>query len=119
MKSYPVFILAGLALAGSAGAVAALQTHDEGASDAVLLSRARVSITQAITTAETRTNGRAIEVSLELEKGQPAWIVSTVTANGGMSAQINAVTGAVDEIGADDEDGHDGGHEGHDEKDAD
>ncbi len=111
MKKLSLIALAALGVAGAAAAGVATARPAE-SEDAALLARATVPIATAISTAETESHGHAVEVSLEEEHGGPAWIVTTIASTGDISVEIDARTGAVKEIGPDDEDEGEE-HEGH------
>ena len=105
MKKLQMMGLAAVALAGSAGCVVALTTHvpaqDE---DAALLARTSVALSQAVSIAEARTQGRAVEVALEGTASGPVWDVTTVGSAGEQKARIDATSGSILAIAADTED---------------
>lgn len=105
MKKLQMMGLAAVALAGSAGGVVALTTHvpaqDE---DAALLARTSVALSQAVSIAEARTQGRAVEVALEGTASGPVWDVTTVGSAGEQKARIDATSGSILAIAADTED---------------
>lgn len=105
MKKLQMMGLAAVALAGSAGGVVALTTHvpaqDE---DAALLARTSVALSQAVSIAEARTQGRAVEVALEGAANGPVWDVTTVGSTGEQKARVDATSGSILAVAADTED---------------
>jgi hypothetical protein len=94
-----------VALAASAGAALAVQSRTE-PDDAVLLEQATVPLGQAVTLAEGRTGGRAVEVALEGQPSGPAWFVTTVDRTGESRVAVDARSGALTPLTA--EEGDDG-----------
>ncbi|WP_453977857.1 PepSY domain-containing protein [Brevundimonas sp. Marseille-Q4549] len=105
MKKLQMMGLAAVALAGSAGGVLALTTHAAPQNeDAALLARASVALSQAVSIAEARTQGRAVEVALEGAASGPVWDVTTVGSAGEQKARIDATSGSILAVAAETED---------------
>lgn len=102
MKKLQMMGLAAVALAGSAGGVVALTTHVPAQEeDAALLARTSVALSQAVSIAEARTQGRAVEVALEGAASGPVWDVTTVGSAGEQKARIDATSGSILAVAAD------------------
>ena len=105
MKKLQMMGLAAVALAGSAGGVLALTTHAAPQNeDAALLARTSVALSQAVSIAEARTQGRTVEVALEGAASGPVWDVPTVGSAGEQKARIDATSGSILAVAAETED---------------
>lgn len=91
--------IASLALAGllAAGAVAgtAMAADRDGDQEAKALQGAKVSLTQAIATAEQQTGGRAYDAGVDVKDGQTRIVVETNGPKGVQTVAVDAQSGQV------------------------
>lgn len=91
--------IASLALAGllAAGAVAgtAVAADRDGDQEAKALQGAKVSLTQAIATAEQQTGGRAYDAGVDTKSGQTRIVVETNGPKGVQTVAVDAQSGQV------------------------
>lgn len=91
-------ILAAGAFAALLGAGPAAWAHEEGPGPAALrtLASAKVSLQQAVATAQQKTGGRAFEATIEQDNGTAAYWIATVANGGGVThLRVDATSGAV------------------------
>jgi len=86
-----------LAGAGGLGAVYAQQQGyvGEDAEEVNALQRVKISMTDAIAAAERETKGKALEASLEVERGQTYYEVEVFSEQGLLEVHVDADSGAV------------------------
>lgn len=115
MKSSALISLSAVLLAGSAGAALAVQTSQDKGDDAALLTQAALPLARAVGLAESHTNGRAVEAALEASPAGAVWEVTTLVNGAENRVAVNASTGAVSALAADEDRGGDGDGEEHDD----
>lgn len=87
--------VAALLAAGTlAGTALAAGGHDEGR-EATALQGAKVTLSQAIATAEQQTGGRAFDAGVDAEKGTPRIAVETNGPKGVQTVVVDAQSGQV------------------------
>jgi uncharacterized membrane protein YkoI len=86
--------LACLLVFGSLGG-AAFASDDDEAREATALQGAKVSLSQAIATAEQQTGGRAYDAGVNLKGGQVRIVVETSGAKGVQTVTVDAQSGEV------------------------
>ncbi len=95
-----------LLVTGIAGGVALASADNEGDIDAATLARAKISLTQAIATAEQETGGRAVSADLRAENGMPRIEVETAGPQGPRTVVVDAQSGHVAATRAGEENDH-------------
>jgi uncharacterized membrane protein YkoI len=93
-KTLSTLALAGL-LAAATLARPALAAGSDEDREATALQGARVTLSQAIATAEQRTGGRAYDAGVDLKGGQPRIAVETNGPKGVQTVIVDAQTGQV------------------------
>ena len=89
-KAYP-FILATLAATVISGAYAAESAEN----DALAVTGAKISLTQAVAAAEQQIGGKASKVEYERHKGQPVFDVEVVKGKSVMDVKVDPTSGQV------------------------
>lgn len=111
MSSLPRLIPAALALAGVVAlATPALAKDQADRSDAAIMQAAKISLAQAVATAERQTGGRAFDAGVDNERGRARISVEVATGTGVRTLLIDPATGAIAANRAGGED-QEGGHE--------
>ncbi len=87
--------LAAAALAGVAGGVVVAKESREGIHDMASLATMKVTLQQAIATAEQQSNGRAISADIRQEKGAARIEVEVVGPKGPQVVMVDAQSGLV------------------------
>lgn len=117
----PLVVAAGLAAAGIGTAVAqnnatpAAQTEQTDAMELAALDAAKISLPEAIAAAEKNGAGKAVDAGFENEDGKAGYEVEVLGANGSQTLFVDAQTGAVTQVAADeqqDDDSDEGGEAG-------
>ncbi len=80
-------------LTTAAGSAALAKGHDDDSNDAAALAGAKVTLTQAIATAEQQTGGRAIGAGADNENGRVAIAVEIAAKDGMRTVLIDPATG--------------------------
>lgn len=89
----------GLGVAGGAIAAGSAGHHENEKSETAAILSAKLSVADAAKTAETETGGKAVEVSIDDEKGIVIYEVETLKADGSeFEVRINAMDGKVIKI---------------------
>ena len=86
---------AALLATGAAGGVALAEENGHHATDAAMLASAKVTLQQAITTAEQQAGGRAVSADLKQEKGVAQIEIEVAGPQGAKTVLVNAQTGQV------------------------
>ena len=102
--------LAGVLVLGLSGAAMAKDNQDR--SDAATMAAAKVSLAQAITTAEQHAGGKAFDAGVDNQNGKARISVEVAGGQGVRTVLIDPATGAVvgTHAGGEDQEGE-GGHE--------
>lgn len=93
-KLAPLALVALLATAAGGG-VALAKGHDDDSNDAAALASTKVTLVQAIATAEQQTGGRAIGAGADNENGRVAIAVEVAAKDGVRTVLIDPATGQV------------------------
>jgi len=102
----------GTALAQNASTTG--ETEQTDAMEMAALQSAKVSLAEAVAAAEKDVGGKAIDAGFETEKGQQGYEVEVMSANGSQTVLVDAQTGAVTKMPAEDQDDQKGGEAGED-----
>ena len=102
--------LAALLAVGTTGGVALANNHNDEGNDAAALANAKVTLVQAIATAEQQTGGRAVGAGVDNENGRVTIAVEVAAKDGVHTVLIDPATGEVAAARAGSE------HEGNDEE---
>ena len=87
--------LAALVATGAVGGLAFAQERREADKDAAALANAKVTLQQAITTAEQQAGGRAVSADIEQERGATRIEVEVAGLQGVRTVMVDAQTGQV------------------------
>lgn len=101
------FAFAVLLILGAGNAANAADHQDQ--SEAQIMQTAKVSLAQAITTAERQTGGKAFDAGVDNENGTPRITVTVVGANGVQTVLIDPASGGVTGTRAGSDDREQGG----------
>jgi hypothetical protein len=114
MRSNKPLILGinGLTALGTSLAFAGAGAREQSENDAVSLSKARISLTQAIAAAESHVQGRAVSAELEGENGTLVYDVEVVKGSQATDVKVNSSDGRVVSAQTDQADHEAEGHEG-------
>lgn len=96
--------LAGLMLAGASVGTAMAAGHGDADREAAAVATMKVSLAQAIATAEQHTGGKAYDAGVDVDAGKNQVVVETNGPKGVQTVMIDATTGQI--VG-----GHAGGEE--------
>ena len=102
---------AGLASAGGVSATRVAPEENEAAeesSEAAMLLAVRIPLADAVRTAEQRTGMRAAEAELSDEAKTPAWEISVGSGAQEQTVMVDATSGQVSSVAADDGDAKEG-----------
>jgi hypothetical protein len=117
-KNPLLFAVLGVAAIGASLAFAGVKHGEE--NDAALLSKTRISLTQAIAAAEQHAAGKAVRAKLEDEKGKLVYEVEVVHGTQATDVEVDIGNGKILSAKADRAD-HEAegreGHEGHERED--
>ena len=87
--------LAALVATGAAGGIAFANEKADAGLDPAALANIKVTLQQAITTAEQQTGGRAVSADLKQERGKAQIEVDVAGPQGFKTVQVDAQTGQV------------------------
>lgn len=91
-KTAPLIGLAALATLGLGTAVAAQQDDRQ---ELQRLESSKMSLAEAVQTAETAFKGRAVSASLDMKQTGPAFVVEVMNASGSRSVLVDTETGKL------------------------
>lgn len=94
-KKWLPIACAAILATGLAGGTALAATNEGDPSDASLLTGTRISLGQAITTAEQQAGGKAVQAGLDREKGVTSFVVDVAGKGGVKTVLIDPQTGQV------------------------
>ncbi len=97
-------VLAALLATGAASGIALAEENGHKQNDAAMLASAKITLQQAITTAEQQAGGRAVSADLTQEKGTAQIEVEVAGPQGTKTVLVNAQTGQVTATNAADQD---------------
>ena len=95
MKRLLPIALAALVATGAAGSLAFAQERRGAGNDAALLASPKVTLQQAIATAEQQAGGRAVSADIEQERGATLIEVEVVGPQGMRTVTVDAQSGQV------------------------
>lgn len=89
-------VVGGVLVLGTGGSVVLAQTYlGDDAEEVAAVQRARISLAQAVTAAERGSSGRAIEASMEADRGRAVYEVTVFAENRMREVQVDPQTGRV------------------------
>ena len=94
-KTFATMALAGLLAAGSIGGTAALASENDQQHESTVLADAKVTLTQAIATAEQQTGGKAYDAGIDGKAGAARIAVETNGPGGVQTVIVDAQNGQV------------------------
>ena len=107
-KQIATLALAALLATGAAGGLAYAKDRDQDGRDAAALAGMKVTLTQAIATAEQQLGGRAVGADISQERGATRIVVEVAAPQGVKTVLVDAQTGQVTAT-------RDGGQDGEDD----